>query len=76
MLTCYLGLQAEDNSVGWSLGYMLRLSNLLPAENVLVRKTLRPDAWRAAVFLFSGFLIVSVFFLLRNYQKNATKLCF
>ncbi|RXN10407.1 ectonucleoside triphosphate diphosphohydrolase 2-like protein [Labeo rohita] len=68
--------KAEDNSVGWSLGYMLRLSNLLPAENVLVRKTLRPDAWRAAVFLFSGFLIVSVFFLLRNYQKNATKLCF
>uniref|UniRef100_A0A8C2JV15 Ectonucleoside triphosphate diphosphohydrolase 2 n=1 Tax=Cyprinus carpio TaxID=7962 RepID=A0A8C2JV15_CYPCA len=67
--------KAEDTSVGWSLGYMLSLSNLLPAENVLVRKTLLPDAWRAAVFLFSVLLIASIFFLLRTYQKNATKLC-
>ncbi|XP_016332973.1 ectonucleoside triphosphate diphosphohydrolase 2-like [Sinocyclocheilus anshuiensis] len=67
--------KAEDTSVGWSLGYMLSLSNLLAAENVLVRKTLHPDAWRAAVFLFSVLLIASIFFLLRTYQKNATKLC-
>ncbi|XP_051750473.1 ectonucleoside triphosphate diphosphohydrolase 2-like [Ctenopharyngodon idella] len=68
--------KAEDNSVGWSLGYMLSLSNLLPAENVLLRKALRPDAWRAAIFLFSVLLIASVFFfLLRSYQKNSTKLC-
>ncbi|XP_052412295.1 ectonucleoside triphosphate diphosphohydrolase 2 [Carassius gibelio] len=67
--------KAEDTSVGWSLGYMLSLSNLLPTENVLVRKTLLPDAWRAAVFLFSLFLIASIIFLLRTYQKNATKLC-
>ncbi|KAK2912104.1 hypothetical protein Q8A67_004237 [Cirrhinus molitorella] len=61
--------KAEDNSVGWSLGYMLTLSNMLPAENVFVRKTLRTDAWRAAVFLFSVLLIASVFFLVRNYKK-------
>uniref|UniRef100_A0A672KPU4 Ectonucleoside triphosphate diphosphohydrolase 2a, tandem duplicate 1 n=1 Tax=Sinocyclocheilus grahami TaxID=75366 RepID=A0A672KPU4_SINGR len=51
------------------------LSNLLPAENVFVRKTLRPDAWWAAVFLFSALLIASIFFLLQIYQKNGTKLC-
>jgi len=70
-----LVFQAEDNSVGWSLGYMLSLSNLLPAENVLLRKALRPDAWRAAIFLFSALLIAAIFFLIRSYQKNATKLC-
>uniref|UniRef100_A0A671NX32 Ectonucleoside triphosphate diphosphohydrolase 2b n=1 Tax=Sinocyclocheilus anshuiensis TaxID=1608454 RepID=A0A671NX32_9TELE len=67
--------KAADTSVGWSLGYMLSLSNLLPAENVFVRKTLRPDAWRTAVFLFSALLIASIFFLLQIYQKNGTKLC-
>ncbi|XDV20885.1 hypothetical protein PO909_026094, partial [Leuciscus waleckii] len=67
--------KADDNSVGWSLGYMLSLSNLLPAENVLLRKALRPDAWRAAIFLFSALLIAAIFFLIRSYQRNTTKLC-
>ncbi|KAK7173084.1 hypothetical protein R3I93_003036 [Phoxinus phoxinus] len=67
--------KAEGNSVGWSLGYMLSLSNLLPAENVLLRKALRPDAWRAAIFLFSALIIASIIFLIRSYQRNATKLC-
>uniref|UniRef100_A0A673LT66 Ectonucleoside triphosphate diphosphohydrolase 2b n=1 Tax=Sinocyclocheilus rhinocerous TaxID=307959 RepID=A0A673LT66_9TELE len=49
--------KAADTSVSWSLGYMLSLSNLLPAENVFVRKTLRLDSWRAALFLFSALLI-------------------
>ncbi|XP_073808312.1 ectonucleoside triphosphate diphosphohydrolase 2 isoform X2 [Danio rerio] len=67
--------KVEDTSVGWSLGYMLSLSNLLDAENAMVRKALCPDAWRAAVLLFSVLVIASLFFLLRSYQKNGTKLC-
>ncbi|XP_051517957.1 ectonucleoside triphosphate diphosphohydrolase 2 isoform X2 [Myxocyprinus asiaticus] len=66
--------KAEDTSVGWSLGYMLSLSNLLPAEKMSLRKALRPEAWRAAIFLFCVFLIVAIFFLLRTYHKNSTKL--
>ncbi|XP_067294975.1 ectonucleoside triphosphate diphosphohydrolase 2-like isoform X2 [Pseudorasbora parva] len=67
--------KAEDNSVGWSLGYMLSLSNMLPAENVLLRKALRTDAWRAVTFFFSALLIASTLFLLRSYYRNSTKLC-
>ncbi|XP_051965740.1 LOW QUALITY PROTEIN: ectonucleoside triphosphate diphosphohydrolase 2 [Xyrauchen texanus] len=66
--------KAEDTSVGWSLGYMLSLSNLLPAEKVSLRTALRPEAWRAANFLFCVFLIAAIFFLLRTYHKNSTKL--
>ncbi|KAI7812712.1 putative ectonucleoside triphosphate diphosphohydrolase 2 [Triplophysa rosa] len=49
--------------------------NFLPAENVALRKALRPDACRAAIFIFSVLLIASFFCLVRTYYKNATKGC-
>lgn len=59
-------LQAGDASVGWALGYMLSLSNLLPAESVGLRKALSPGAWGTLIFLFVLLLAaVLVFFLLR-----------
>nr|XP_055055285.1 ectonucleoside triphosphate diphosphohydrolase 2 isoform X3 [Misgurnus anguillicaudatus] len=66
---------AEDTSVGWALGYMLSLSNLLPSEDVSVRKALHPDACRAAIFLFSVLFIASIICLVITYHRNATKGC-
>ncbi|KAK7164517.1 hypothetical protein R3I94_003043 [Phoxinus phoxinus] len=59
-----------DTSVGWSLGYMLNSSNLLPAENVLVRKALSSESWSVLIFLFSFLLIMALFFLLRAIRKK------
>lgn len=68
----FIFLQAGDTSVGWSLGYMLSLSNLLPAEDVFLRKALRSDAWNALIALFSLLLIAAVFFLLRaSFKKES-----
>ncbi|XP_056600798.1 ectonucleoside triphosphate diphosphohydrolase 2-like [Triplophysa dalaica] len=61
---------AGGTSVGWSLGYMLRLSNLLPAEDTFLRKALPSDAWNALIALFSLLIITAVFFLLRASCKK------
>ncbi|XP_016369751.1 ectonucleoside triphosphate diphosphohydrolase 2-like [Sinocyclocheilus rhinocerous] len=64
--------KAGDTSVGWSLGFMLSLSNLLPAEDVLLRKSLRSGAWSALIILFCFLLIVALYFLLRAIRKKDT----
>lgn len=64
--------KAGDTSVGWSLGYMLNLSNLLPAEDVLLKKTLRSSAWGALITLFCFLLIMALYFLLRAIHKKGT----
>ncbi|KAI5613031.1 ectonucleoside triphosphate diphosphohydrolase 2a, tandem duplicate 1 [Silurus asotus] len=56
--------KAGDTSVGWALGYILNLSNLVPSESVFLRKALRPGAWSMLVFLFALLLILAVVFLL------------
>ncbi|XP_051977490.1 ectonucleoside triphosphate diphosphohydrolase 2-like [Xyrauchen texanus] len=62
--------KAGDTSVGWSLGYMLTLSNLLPAEEVFLRKALRAEAWSALIFVFCFLLVTAVFCLLRANCKK------
>lgn len=63
-------LQAGDTSVGWALGYMLTLSNLLPAERPGLRKALTLGAWGSLIFLFVLLLAaVMIFILLR--ARNA-----
>ncbi|XP_067430471.1 ectonucleoside triphosphate diphosphohydrolase 2 [Thunnus thynnus] len=58
--------KAGDTSVGWALGYMLSLSNLLPAERVQLKKALNLGAWGTLIFLFVLLLAaVMVFILLR-----------
>ncbi|XP_068608886.1 ectonucleoside triphosphate diphosphohydrolase 2 [Brachionichthys hirsutus] len=44
--------KAGEASVGWALGYMLTLSNMLPAETAGLKKALTPGVWGALVFLF------------------------
>ncbi|XP_040915551.1 ectonucleoside triphosphate diphosphohydrolase 2 [Toxotes jaculatrix] len=56
--------KAGDASVGWALGYMLSLSNLLPAEKVGLRKALTPGAWGTLIFLFVLLLTAVLVFIL------------
>uniref|UniRef100_A0A1A8PSF4 Ectonucleoside triphosphate diphosphohydrolase 2 b n=1 Tax=Nothobranchius rachovii TaxID=451742 RepID=A0A1A8PSF4_9TELE len=65
--------KAGDTSVGWALGYMLSLSNLLPAESVAVRKALTLGAWGTLVFLTVVLLVVILAFLLLRSQCGTTK---
>uniref|UniRef100_A0A3Q4BAZ1 Uncharacterized protein n=1 Tax=Mola mola TaxID=94237 RepID=A0A3Q4BAZ1_MOLML len=51
--------KAGDASVGWALGYVLTLSNLLPAERATLRKALTTEAWGMLIFLFV-FLLATV----------------
>ncbi|XP_030598794.1 ectonucleoside triphosphate diphosphohydrolase 2 isoform X2 [Archocentrus centrarchus] len=65
--------KVADTTVGWALGYMLSLSNLLPTERLELRKALTPGVWGSLIFLFVLLLAaVLVFFLFRafNGQKK------
>lgn len=63
--------KAGDASVGWALGYMLSLSNLLPAETVRMRKALTPGAWGTLIFLFVLLLVsVMAFIFLRARDRR------
>uniref|UniRef100_A0A8C9RTP2 Ectonucleoside triphosphate diphosphohydrolase 2 n=1 Tax=Scleropages formosus TaxID=113540 RepID=A0A8C9RTP2_SCLFO len=56
--------KAGGASVGWALGYMLSLSNMLPSESVGLRKALRPGAWSSLLFLFTLIILVALGYLL------------
>ncbi|KAI5612799.1 ectonucleoside triphosphate diphosphohydrolase 2-like [Silurus asotus] len=57
--------KAGDSSLGWSLGYMLSMSNMLPEESVHLRRALHPGAWISLLLLLalliSSMLIFIVF---------------
>ncbi|XP_034458500.1 ectonucleoside triphosphate diphosphohydrolase 2 [Hippoglossus hippoglossus] len=56
--------KAGDASVGWALGYMLSLSNLLPAEKVGQRKALTLSAWGMLVCLCGLLLSAALVFIM------------
>lgn len=76
-LTCCNGvlliLQAGNTSVGWALGYMLSLSNLLPAETAGHRKALTQGAWGTLIFLFVLLLAAVVVFILLRMRDGKKK---
>lgn len=49
--------------MGWALGYMLSLSNLIPGESVALVKAVNPKAWTALLVLFVLLLVVVLGFL-------------
>lgn len=56
--------KAGGTSVGWALGYMLTLSNLLPEEGPVLRKALTLGAWGTLMFLFVLLLTAALGFVL------------
>ncbi|KAJ8339468.1 hypothetical protein SKAU_G00362540 [Synaphobranchus kaupii] len=55
--------KAGGVSVGWALGYMLSLSNLLPGESLGLRKALRPGAWGTLLFLCALLMFAALGYL-------------
>lgn len=62
--------KAGGASVGWALGYMLSLSNLLPAESVGMRKALHPGAWGVLLFLCSLLLLSALGYLVLHTSRG------
>ncbi|KAK3555476.1 hypothetical protein QTP86_017025, partial [Hemibagrus guttatus] len=53
--------KAGDSSLGWSLGYMLSISSMIPEESVNLRRALHPGAWISLLFLLA--LLISTMLL-------------
>ncbi|GAA6099514.1 ectonucleoside triphosphate diphosphohydrolase 2 [Tachysurus ichikawai] len=63
--------KAGDSSLGWSLGYMLSMSSMLPEESVNLRRALHPGAWISLLLLIA--LLISttlIFIILQVCQKK------
>lgn len=62
-------MQAGDTSIGWALGYMLNLTNMIPAEETGFWKGTAYGPWVGVVLLFVAIILVtvaSIFCLLRS----------
>uniref|UniRef100_A0A7N8XLY3 Ectonucleoside triphosphate diphosphohydrolase 2a, tandem duplicate 1 n=1 Tax=Mastacembelus armatus TaxID=205130 RepID=A0A7N8XLY3_9TELE len=65
--------KAGGASVGWALGYMLNLSNLVPAESLELMKALPSGICVGILFLFIILLIIALGHLLMIYRNRKTK---
>lgn len=54
--------QVESTSIGWSLGYMLDMSNMIPSEVKKIPPMTDP-VFAGLIFLFSALTIVTVVFV-------------
>lgn len=54
--------------MGWALGYMLTLSNLLPAERGELRKTLIPEVWETLIALLLLLLVASLLLIFLHFH--------
>ncbi|XP_063345773.1 ectonucleoside triphosphate diphosphohydrolase 2-like [Pelmatolapia mariae] len=61
---------AGGASVGWALGYMLNLTNLVPAENPVVMKALPIGPWKGILFLSIILIFFALGYLLFVYRKT------
>ncbi|XP_051278289.1 ectonucleoside triphosphate diphosphohydrolase 2 [Dicentrarchus labrax] len=64
---------AGGASVGWALGYMLNLSNMIPAERLELMKALPPRLWAGILFLFIVVLLIALGYLLLTYKKQKAR---
>ncbi|KAM4019169.1 ectonucleoside triphosphate diphosphohydrolase 2 [Anomaloglossus baeobatrachus] len=52
--------KAGDTSIGWALGYMLNLTNMIPAEQASILKATDFSSWAALIFLFVVVILVGL----------------
>ncbi|XP_040081530.1 ectonucleoside triphosphate diphosphohydrolase 2 isoform X2 [Oryx dammah] len=63
--------KAGDTAVGWALGYMLNLTNLIPADPPGLRKGTDFSSWVVLLLLFAAMLLAALALLL--HQARSTK---
>ncbi|XP_021050221.1 ectonucleoside triphosphate diphosphohydrolase 2 [Mus pahari] len=61
--------KAADTSVGWALGYMLNLTNLIPADLPGLRKGTHFSSWVALLLLFTVLILAALVLLLRQVRS-------
>ncbi|XP_066520544.1 ectonucleoside triphosphate diphosphohydrolase 8 [Hoplias malabaricus] len=71
----YFVKQVANNDIGWTLGYMLNLTNMIPTERPLAVTGVHHSQWAAGVFfiafaLFLSLLII-IFFCVWNPDAQA-----
>ncbi|XP_018088021.2 ectonucleoside triphosphate diphosphohydrolase 2 isoform X1 [Xenopus laevis] len=52
--------KAGDTSIGWALGYMLNLTNMIPAEQPSILKGIEYNSWVGVIFLFLLVILLSL----------------
>lgn len=55
----FSSLQVQSTSIGWSLGYMLTMSNMIPSEVKRITPMTDP-VFAGLIFLFSALTIITV----------------
>ena len=55
-------VQVEGTSLGWSLGFMLSMSNMIPSDAKEILPMANP-VFAGLIFLFSALMIITVVFL-------------
>ncbi|XP_029295638.1 ectonucleoside triphosphate diphosphohydrolase 2-like [Cottoperca gobio] len=65
--------KAGGASVGWALGYMLRLSSMVPAERLGLTKALPAGPWVGILFLFITLLLIALGYLLMIFRSTRIK---
>ncbi|XP_029467436.1 ectonucleoside triphosphate diphosphohydrolase 8 isoform X2 [Rhinatrema bivittatum] len=67
----YFRKQAGNAEIGWTLGYMLNLTNMIPSETPVTAKGHKSSIWAAALFfivlsIVAGLVSILLFWFLRN----------
>ncbi|XP_035022870.1 ectonucleoside triphosphate diphosphohydrolase 2 [Hippoglossus stenolepis] len=65
--------KVEGASVGWSLGCMLSLSNMVQAESLSLMKALPPGPWAGILFLFIALLLFALGYLVISFFNTRNK---
>uniref|UniRef100_A0A8C0G0I6 Ectonucleoside triphosphate diphosphohydrolase 2 n=1 Tax=Chelonoidis abingdonii TaxID=106734 RepID=A0A8C0G0I6_CHEAB len=67
--------KAGDTSIGWALGYMLNLTNMIPADEAGFRKGANYSSWVVLILLFVAVILIALgtaFCLLRSGKQHRT----
>ncbi|XP_007420660.1 ectonucleoside triphosphate diphosphohydrolase 8 isoform X1 [Python bivittatus] len=57
-------MQAADSDIGWTLGYMLNLTNMIPAEAPQLLKGHEEGIWAASIFFIVATLVLCLLLLI------------
>lgn len=62
--------EVDNSSIAWSLGYMLTLTNQIPAEIPLIRLPMKPPTFMSVLAFFTGVALLCLAFLVYLYALS------
>ncbi|KAM4664373.1 LOW QUALITY PROTEIN: ectonucleoside triphosphate diphosphohydrolase 2 [Discoglossus pictus] len=62
--------KAGDTSIGWALGYMLNLTNMIPAEQPSILKATDQSCWVGLIFLFVIIILIALTVFFCTYRSG------